>query len=388
MSFANPTKIRLGMSAVLFGRSYRVIGRSVLGAFEDGTLYYWTEFNLESSGGKYATLVFEDYGAGVHWKFFEMFDPQNPISAAEAEQKVVGELFVLDGQSLRVNYLDSSRVYFVEGKVPEGVVVGHRAKYFNADAGDRLIVVSWTGDEVEFYSGTAITVSAVADAFQLGGVARIGFSMMGGRSFAKIPVLPVFVGLSILGILGFLLFAPMRSAWRPPAVVVLAVNPSPLAVGASGSLAGRHFVIERHFLVDIAEVGRRYTRHEYVLFDDDGNHYGLISGPGPNAADWIFCMPTDLPLTPEEAGALAAGQSVQVEQESARITNLFRATIRAAEGSSAPVRQTGDVLYGFAASMKSNLLIARWTPSNITCLKGTLLQDKTVKAAFVPPLEK
>ena len=160
MSFANPTKIRIGMAAAFFGRSYRVIGRSVLGVQERGRTYYWNEFNLETSGGSYATLVFEETGLGGQWRFFEMFDPKIPMTSKAAEEKCVGDAVNLDGSTVLVTRVDRSRVYAVEGKVPEGVVVGQFANYFNAGAGDKMIVVSWTGGEMEFYSGRTIPSGA------------------------------------------------------------------------------------------------------------------------------------------------------------------------------------------------------------------------------------
>ena len=189
MSFNNPTKIRIGMEGAFFGKRYRVIGRSVLGIVDAGAIYYWNEFNLETSGGNYATLVFEETGCGGKWRFFEMFDPREPMTSEEARSKGIGDAVNLDGSTATITRVDRSRVYAVEGKVPEGVVVGQHANYFNAGGGDKMIVVSWTGDEVEFYSGTTIASAVVAFAFNLDGLARMAFALTGGRSFLNGRVL-------------------------------------------------------------------------------------------------------------------------------------------------------------------------------------------------------
>jgi hypothetical protein len=387
MSFANPTKIRIGTAATFFGQTYRVIGRSVLGVQEAGRTWYWNEFNLETSGGYYATLVFEETGQGGKWRFFEMFNPKVPMTAREAEEKRVGDAVNLDGTTVMVTRVDCSRVYAVEGKEPEGVVVGQHAKYFNAEAGDRMIVVSWTGDEVEFYSGRTITGGAVASAFNLGGLARLAFALTGGRSFLNARVLAPLLMIGLLGSLILIVKSAVSSPAPPPAVIVLQAGPPPLFAGESGVLDGRRYRIASHALVEIAEPGLRFSRHEYELNDDDNNNYLLLSGMSSNAANWILCAPIEpaKPLTPLEAGGLSAGQIVKLDGDPARITKLFRSTIRGVDEISPQRHKTGDVLYGFSGPMKSNILIVRWDATNIIWLKGRVLADRNVKAAFAPP---
>lgn len=388
MNFANPTKISLGMTATFFGRTFRVIGRSVLGETEESGTYYWQEFNLETSGGEYADLVFEESGSGGQWKLFEMFDPRTPMTSKEAAEKREGDLVNLDGTPLRVTLVDRSRVYFVEGKVPEGVAVGQQANYFNAEEGDKMIVVSWTGDEVEFYSGRTIPSGAVAAAFNMAGVARLGFTATQGRSFLHTRTLrPImFFGLFVAAFI--FMFPSLPSTRRAPAVIVLPAAPPPLAAGESGVLAGRRYRIAGHAVVEVAQVGLCFLRHEYELNDDDNNNSILISGA--NGANWILCAPMEppVPLTPQGAAALSAGQIVKLDGDSARIGQLFRSTIREADEVSSKMHRPGDVLYGFSGQMKSNTLIVRWNATNITWLKGTALTDRAVKAAFAPPAGK
>ncbi len=389
MSFANPTKIRIGMAATLFGRAYRVIGRSVLGVQEAGGTYYWNEFNLETSGGYYATLVFEETRRGGKWRFFEMFDPQTPMTSQEADDKRVGDAVNLDGTPVLVTRVDRSRVYAVEGKVPEGVVVGQHAKYFNAEAGDKMIVVSWTGDEVEFYSGRTIAGGAVASAFNLSGPARLAFALTGGRSFLNARVLAPLLIIGLIGSLILVVKSAARSPARPPAAIVFQAGPSPLLAGESGVLDGRRYRIASHALVEIAEVGLRFSRHEYELNDDDNNNYLLMSGMSSNALDWILCAPIEPPpLMPQAAGGLSAGQIVKIDGEPARITKLFRSTIRGLDKTSSQSYKPGDVFYGFSGPMKSNILIVRWNATNILWLKGTVLADRNVRATFAPPAGK
>src|ERR1700749_2227948 len=167
MSFNNPTAVKVGMTGTFSDVTYRVLGRVVMGVVDDGTAYYWNEFNLKADSGESATLVYEVTERGGEWRWFTMFDPQFPITAADAATKRVGDPLNLDGTDVRVTLLDRSRVYYIEGQAPEGEEVGDHAEYFNAESGNTMIVVSWTGDEVECYHGVTISASVVAQAFNI-----------------------------------------------------------------------------------------------------------------------------------------------------------------------------------------------------------------------------
>ena len=162
MSFANPTPIRIGMTGAFDGRQYRVAGRVVLGMEEDGETYYWNEFNLVSDDGESATLVFEETERGGEWRLFTLFEPEFVMTAEDAATKRVGDQLNLDGHDVRVTLVDETRVYHIEGEAPEGVELGDVAHYFNAEAGSRMVVVSWTGEEVEYYRGVTVAPAMTA----------------------------------------------------------------------------------------------------------------------------------------------------------------------------------------------------------------------------------
>src|SRR5579864_8324775 len=164
MSFANPTRLRIGMQANFGGKHYQLVGRSVLGEDEDGEAYYWNEYNLETESGEAATLVFDETERSSQWRLFTMFDPEYPMTAADAVTKRVGDRLNLTGDDVRVSFRGSSCVYFVEGKAPEGENVGTVAEYFNAVSGNIMQVVSWTGDEVEYYTGINLSSGLITSA--------------------------------------------------------------------------------------------------------------------------------------------------------------------------------------------------------------------------------
>jgi hypothetical protein len=165
MSFANPTPLRVGARGTLHGWSVTVTGRVVLGVEIDGETYYWNEYYLMGDSGSSGTLVYEETEHGPEWKLFRLFEPERPLTAREAMAKRVGDTVNLDGTPTKVTLVDESRVYHIEGSAPEGVAVGDVAQYFNADTGQRMLVASWTGDEIEFYEGEDAPAELIASAF-------------------------------------------------------------------------------------------------------------------------------------------------------------------------------------------------------------------------------
>ena len=78
------------------------MGRVVLGEQEEGETYYWNEFNLESDAGEVATLVYEETERGGEWRLFHLFDPQSPITAADAATERPGDALDLEGMQMFV----------------------------------------------------------------------------------------------------------------------------------------------------------------------------------------------------------------------------------------------------------------------------------------------
>jgi len=385
MSFRNPTQIRLGMTGSFFNKTYRVMGRAVLGVMEGGRNYYWNEFYLESGGGPTVTLVFEETEGGCAWRLFTMFDPQPPMTAAEAATKREGDPVELDGALLHVTRVDRSQVYFVEGKAPEGIARGKVASYFNADAGSREIVVSWTGEEVEYYSGTTTSASLVATAFKLQGFAAWRFMASKGRSWFSAQICLLAALVLALVCIPLACFIDSSHSRPAPAVKLEQAPASALHVGASGAVNDTTYKITGHELVEMAEMGRRWQRHQYDL--DGSDHIGacLVCDPGSNGPVWILYiwMQPDTRLTPFEAGAKRAGEKVNVDGSEVSIREIFRSTVHSSEGESASSGKAGDVFYGFTGQISSNtVLLVRWNQTNVVYEKGTPMSAKTVLTSF------
>ena len=389
MGFANPTPVTLGMAGTFLGRRYRVVGRLVMGMEEGGQTYYWNEFNLLGDDRQSATLVHEETENGPQWRMFTLFEPKNPLTVEAAAAKRVGDTVNLDERELGVTLVDESRVYHIEGQAPEGVELGDVARYFNAELGDLMIVVSWTGDEIEFYRGMDLPRGTIAAAFGLEkettGVS-IGASLRTGGVNPALPkllgrfVFPVFMLIAFCGVL----LSNRPSGCRSSPATKPKLPAAPLALGAQGRLRSATWHIRGHAVTEMAQVGQLYDRHEYSLVDDAGNKALLVFGAKPGAKDWILFTPFQptAPLTPAQAGAKRVGDKFDLDGASATITELHLATLRQTENEDQPELANGTAFYGFTAQSGAGLILARWNATNVLLYRGAPLPAKEVTAAF------
>ncbi len=384
MNFNNPTGITIGMTGTFSGITYRVLGRVVMGVVDDGTTYYWNEFNLQADSGETTTLVYEVTNRGGEWRLFTMFDPQFPITAADAATKRIGDPLNLDGTDVRVTLLDRSRVYYIEGQAPEGEEVGDHAEYFNAESGNTMIVVSWTGDEVECYHGVTISASVVAQAFNIPAASLASFTpgvsnfTLSGTNSPRSSILPLAAG-AVLLILFLCLVLPSKlRRSTAPAIVKISAPAANLAVGSSGNLEGKNYTITSDALVEIIEVGKVFQRHEFHLRDQDGNGALLIRGFLPGTKDWSLFVLRESPesLTPQRAAAIQCGQTVDCGGAAVPVNALFRSTVLQVNTADILQSATGHVFYGFSGGSGVTLMLARWDDSTLNLYEGhTLLED-------------
>ena len=392
MSFENPTRLRIGMHANFGGINYRLVGRVVMGVTDDGETYYWNEFNLEGKDGSYADLVYEEAERGGEWRLFTMFEPEYPMTAADAATKRVGDRLNLTGTEVRVTLLDTSRVYRIEGKAPEGVEVGDMANYFNAEAGDVMQVVSWTGDEVEFYNGVNLSHGVVNSAFNLppepSGFAR-SFSALSGSGSGNYDS-GVKFALKAIGILFlfFIIFGRNMScstAYEASPVKRVSAGSSPLTIGATGKWHDKNYRITAHAVVEIAQVGLIFDRHEYELTDDYGMKALLVCGTQTDAGDWILFeqfFPLPPAPTAQKMAAKNVGEAVEIDGFTGRVKEIFRSTVKQTDGEGLTSLKAGTVFYGFAGTNEFNALYARWNGEGISFYLGQGMAAKKLAAYF------
>lgn len=417
MSHENPTPLRVGATGTLNGWRVRVAGRLVMSVEVEGETYLWSEFHLIDNSGNSATLVFEEGEEGPEWKLFRAFTPAQPMTAREAAAKRVGDDVNLDGTNVIVTLVDQSRVEFIEGEAPEGVEVGDVAHYFNADTGSRMLVASWTGEEIEFYEGLDAPADSVADAFGFprgatvdrstreGAGAASSFrgegespaSFFGGGTTAKSSGLLIKVVLVVLGAAGlfgaYSCFSGGKSPRISPGPAAKRIAPAQrLATGANGSLAEHRYVVVGQNVVEIARTTGRHERREYLLREETASPALLVNGLSGGAQEWHLLRETPVPpgLTPHDAATKRKGAPVEIAGRTLRVTDLFLGKIRSADiqANASGSGAASTVHYGFVGREAGDVLVARWTETQIQFYRGTTVPETDVLAAFGTAAEK
>jgi hypothetical protein len=392
MSFANPTRLRIGMHGEFEGRDFRLVGRVVMGTEEASGTYYWNEFNLESTSGLTGTLVFEETERGGEWRLFTMFEPEYPMTAVDAASKRVGDRLNLTDTEVRVTLRGKSRVFRIEGKAPEGEKLRAVANYFNAEAPGVMQVVSWTGDEVEFYNGVQLTSRDVERAFNLpklvptSPVRNFSHSSSSDSesylSYGKFIFWAVIVAVVFLQLNGWNF--SVRGAREGSAAKHLTASQPPLTTGSDGQWDGKHYRITAHALVEIAEVDVVFERHEYELLDDEHTACLLICGVRPSETNWMFCTPlSPYPQpAPQESAVLKCGEFVSVDGVTGFVGDLFQSTIRNVDNVTPTSWRNGDVSFGYTANTPKNFIFARWDKVLSRFYQGHAVSAKDFAAAF------
>jgi hypothetical protein len=398
MSFDNPTPLRVGARGTLHGWTATVAGRVVLGVELSGERYYWNEFNLVDATGNSGTLVYEEGDDGPEWKLFQMITPRIPLTVAEAETKRVGDQVSFGDEPIPVTLVDRSTVYHIEGTAPEGVEIGDLADFFNADAGDHMIVASWTGNEIEFYEGRDVPAQTVATAFGLPRDAlesRTPKSESGGYRFELKP--KTWLAIIILILIGpcavidscSVRVNPVSTTQEP----AQSKQPAPalrLANGASGLLGGRTCTVDAHALVEVARIGGRFDRHEYHLTTGQQESVLLINGLTGGTRQWHLLRPVTPPadFTAYEAAARRKDSQFKLGGVTVTITELFLSQVRSVDGGNDAGLWPAAKQYGFVATGGGEWWLARWTERGLSLHRGTPLDEKIVFAALGPGPEK
>lgn len=391
MSFENPTPLRVGASGSLDGWRCRVAGRVVMGAEIEGETYYWQEYHLVDGFSRRATLVFEETEDGPEWKLFKLFTPGRPLTVEEAKRLQVGDAVNLDGAEARITLVDQSRVFHIEGTAPEGTELGDVANYFNVDREASMLVVSWTGDEIEFYEGADIPAGRVASAF--GFTVAPAAQHVGSFRGAELPPSnPVskYIGLVLIGLIVIGVYSCFRGGSKvarypdPPARK--AAPAARIIVGARGLLAGTQAVVAQHAVVEVARVSGRQERHEYVVRTDSEQPALLINALNGNPAEWHHLGPLPAAEAPTNldayaAAALPPGGLVAVGSRAFRVVDLFQSKTLVSDGR-AGVTPWLPLQYGFVARAGDDWLLARWTAAGIEFHRGRAVPEAQVLGAF------
>jgi len=136
--------------------------------------------------------------------------------------------------------------------------------------------------------------------------------------------------------------------------------------------------------MEIAAVGTRFDRHEYLLADDEENAILLIQGLTAGDKDFILFIPLEPvePLTPERAATLSVGDIVNVDGVIAPVKEMFQSMISSSDGETPADIRASKPLFGFIGQTNSTVLLVCWASDRITFHRGKAFSEKFVSRAF------
>ncbi|MCM2274443.1 MAG: DUF4178 domain-containing protein [Candidatus Didemnitutus sp.] len=391
MSRSNPTALRLGMTGMINGRRYKVVGRVVLSMVaDDGETYYWNEFNMADESGTTATLVYEETGIGPEWKWFTLFEPRKPLTVAEAAAKRVGDTVEFEGRQIPVELVDESRVVYIEGQAPEDVEVGDVARYFNANpGGGKMWVASWTGEDIEFYLGKTLGRKHVEAAFGLprqrreaAGSGFWAFSIDAARQVGWSTWFWVAILVAYFGVMIFENYEPPARVLPPPEMK--AAPTFRLPARARANLDGKSVEVAARSVSECLLTRARFKQHEYLLRDEAGAESLLWNGWAGHASVWVLLREIEMPKKFDAltAAKLRNGSKVKIDGREFAVTELMLGRLSEIDGASAATHWPSKELCGFVARAGDEWLVCRWSAGGLRCYLGRAIPSPTVMVAF------
>ncbi|HEY1111803.1 MAG TPA: DUF4178 domain-containing protein, partial [Opitutaceae bacterium] len=385
--------LRVGQRGAFQGWQVTITGRVVLSVEIEGETYYWNEYILTGDNGASGTLVYEEGEDGPEWKLFRMFEPSVPLTAREAARLRVGDTVNLTGSPIAVTLVDESVVRLIEGTPPEGVERGDVAHYFNADTGRSMLVVSWTGDEIEFYEGHDLPEELVMKGFGLTSAQPERSSLPASGTKSRLgSVLFVLVGIAVAAFfISTCRPKPSRQTGSQPA----SYQPQPvvqLALGSSGTLEQRAYSVAAIASVTIGRREGAREDTEYLLRTTTGETALLTRGLMGGTRTWHLFTPT-LPATVSptldsfSAAALPKSARINLAERGYQVIELLHAKAGAQQGGEAaaatwPAVQYGWLARGHEAGEAEDWLLARWTETSLQFHRGHSIPEAEVRAAF------
>ena len=409
MNNLNPTPIQIGLSGSFSGRTYRVVGRVVMGTEIDGETWKWNEFNLAGAEEEVATLVHEQTESGEQWRFFTPIEPAEPLRATDLTDLRVGDLVTLENRPQPITGTGSTTVYFIEGQAPEGVQEGDTARYFNAGSGSEMWVASWTEDEVELFKGINLPRGAVAGAFDLAteSLARPGASSGSGsgpgsglRSGSGLPgsggieelSTPTWPAKLIAGFVAVVCALALYLFLRPthprgflphPPAEARPLPPATLSVGDTLPWQGFQWRVQAHRVIRQGYPGGKFRSmdlHEFELRAGNESsallRFGRVLSPDRN--EWVLLLPFEppQPLLPSRAATRQLGHPLAWgSAEGSGPVKVTQLLLNEVEGDPAATR------YGFVARSDREIFLARWNEEGITVHRAQVVPEKEIQEA-------
>jgi hypothetical protein len=164
-------------------------------------------------------------------------------------------------------------------------------------------------------------------------------------------------------------------------------NPTPLQVGASGTLEGHACTVTGRLVMSVEVDGETYYWNEYQLRDDTGATAILVYEDEESGPAWKLFLPLELqrPFTAREAATKKLGDVVMFDDVRAKVTLVDQSRVHFIEGEAPEDVTVGDVALYFNADADNRMYVASWTGDEIEFYRGRKLRRDQVTTAFKLP---
>lgn len=384
MSTINPTRVSVGMTGTFAGKPYTVIARVVMSMDDGGETYYWNEFYLSDGSDRMAMLVCEEVHGAQQWRLFTEFAPPQPLTAREAGMKKVGERVNLDGVTAAITVVDESRVHFIEGRAPDWVSVGDVAQYFNVEAGGKMWVVSWSGDEVEYYRGLNLNGELVAQALNLPAIplkaasviSKVGIGGHGAKRVLNLAV--VLFGLGVVAIMrscdgtSGLVRHESASITRPIVVQRVPAPPPPLTAGTNVVIAGHSYQVVTHRVTGFTKVNAQWNTHHYQVSNENGQtNLLVVCWQSVTPSLHLFSLQkAERHPTPQLSASMRVGEQIKLDDFEGTITELLMSHEVSRTGPPIAGFGTNGLTYHYVATGSNGTLLASWNTERVVFHRG------------------
>lgn len=375
----NPTELEVGAEGRLGGNDYRVVGRI---AMANAAGFRWQEYYLKGSGGVNRLLVFE---AG-EWKLFQLFEPRKPVALDYLQRAHAEGVLRLDDETLFVDYVEESKVLYIEGEAPEGYAEGSRSRYLNGRLCGEKIVISWKDSEVEYYQGQDLPEPQVRRSFGLPepGTWRQLVDMYQAANWSRSQMLGTLFSLAALALIIGENVSPEPSFSEPPPL--LKASPGGLSPGDQGDLRHHSYRIKTSAIVDMHRPGRSFERHEYSATDEFGQPALLVQRLDAKSDDWLLMTPDDSwpNVSPSALARWHPGPLPANDPKKGNVLYIFQSLARAIDGVAEPDfwQAAPTAQYGFFGFTDGEYFLVRWDAQRVSSFKGVRLSRDEVVHAF------
>jgi hypothetical protein len=161
-------------------------------------------------------------------------------------------------------------------------------------------------------------------------------------------------------------------------------NPTPLHVGATGTLAGRTYRVAGRIVMSMDDAGETYYWNEFFLKSDEGSDATLVYEETETGGEWrLFTMfEPDTAISANDATAERIGDMVEFEGRNLRVTLVDESRVEYIEGEAPEGVERGDVARYFNAEGANRMFVVSWTGDEVECYRGADLQPRVVADAF------